>query len=76
MEQPVSARYDATEKGEYTVDLASNQLPATNLSLEQRKKIPLTLLEARNAVAIAQATGAEQYAPEVLARAQAFLDRG
>ena len=75
-EQPVSARYDATEKGEYTVDLASNQLPATNLSLEQSRKIPLTLLEARNAVAIAQATGAEQYAPEALARAQALLNRG
>ena len=75
-QESVSARYDATEKGEYTVDLASNQLPASNLSLEQRKKIPLTLLEARNAVAIAQATGAEQYAPEALARAQSFLDRG
>ncbi len=75
-EQPISARYDATEKGEYTVDLASNQLPATNMSIEQRRKIPLTLLEARNAVAIAQATGAQQYAPEVLARAQQQLDRG
>ncbi len=75
-EQAVNASYDATEKGEYTVDLASNQLPASNLSLEQRRKTPLTLLEARNAVAIAQATGAEQYAPRALARAQSFLDRG
>ncbi len=37
-EQPVSASYDATEKGEYTVDLASNQLPATNLSLERAQE--------------------------------------
>lgn len=75
-EQPVSARYDATEKGEYTVDLASNQLPATNISFEERREIPLTLIEARNAVAIARATGAEQYAPEVLAHAQEMLNRG
>ena len=74
-EQPISARYDATEKGEYTVDLASNQLPATNLSTEQKKEIPLNLLEARNAVAIAQATGAQEYAPEVISRAQQQLDR-
>jgi len=75
-EQPVSAHYDATEKGEYTVDLASNQLPATNMSFEEKREIPLTLLEARNAVAIAQATGAQQYAPEVLAHAQDLLNRG
>jgi outer membrane protein OmpA-like peptidoglycan-associated protein len=72
----VSARYDATEKGEYTVDLASDQLPASRVSPEESRHIPLTLLEARNAVAIAQASGAQQYAPEVLARAQEFLDRG
>jgi outer membrane protein OmpA-like peptidoglycan-associated protein len=75
-QQPVSARYEATEKGEYTVDLTASQLPSTALSPEQQKKVPLTLLEARNAVAIAKATGAEQYAPDALARAQDFLDRG
>jgi len=75
-EQPVSARYDATEKGEYTVDLSSNQLPTANLSIEDARRIPLTLLEARNAVTIAEATGAQQYAPEALARAQDFLNRG
>ena len=73
-EQPISARYEATEKGEYTVDLASDQLPTTKLG-EGRRKVPLTLLEARNAVAIAQATGAQQYAPEALAKAQTDLDR-
>ncbi len=73
-EQPISARYEATEKGEYTVDLASDQLPTSKLG-EGRGKVPLTLLEARNAVAIAQATGAQQYAPEALAKAQENLDR-
>jgi outer membrane protein OmpA-like peptidoglycan-associated protein len=75
-EQPVSARYDATEKGEYTVDINSDQLPASRLSREEGRKVPLTLLEARNAIVIAKATGAQQYAPEVLARAQESLDRG
>ena len=75
-EESVSARYDATEKGEYTVDLSSDQLPASKLEARHGKKPPLTLLEARNAVAIAQATGAQQYAPDALARAQDFLNRG
>src|SRR6266568_5104727 len=75
-EQPVSARYEATEKGEYTVDLASDQLPASRMDKEEARRVPLTLLEARNAVAIAKATGAEQYAPDALARAQNFLDQG
>jgi outer membrane protein OmpA-like peptidoglycan-associated protein len=75
-EESITARYDATEKGEYTVDLNSNQLPASELKPEQARKVPLTLLEARNAVTIAEATGARQYAPEALARAQDFLDRG
>ena len=74
-EQPVSARYEATEKGEYTVDLANAQLPSTMLSPEEARRVPLSLLEARNAVAIAEATGATQYAPEVLARSQEMLDR-
>ena len=74
-EQPVSARYEATEKGEYTVDLVNTQLPASMLTPAEARRIPLNLLEARNAVAIAKATGAQQYAPEVLGRSQELLDR-
>jgi outer membrane protein OmpA-like peptidoglycan-associated protein len=74
-EQPVNARYEATEKGEYTVDLASNQLPATAMTPREARSIPLTLLEARDAVAIAVATGAQQYAPDAFAQAQQKLDR-
>jgi outer membrane protein OmpA-like peptidoglycan-associated protein len=74
-EQPVSARYEATEKGEYTVDLANTQLPSTMLSPDEARRVPLSLMEARNAVAIAEATGAQQYAPDVLARSREMLDR-
>ena len=74
-EQPISARYDATEKGEYTVDIPSNQFPAAQLSPEERERTPLTLLEARDGGATAKATGAQQYAAEVLGRSEQYLDR-
>ncbi|PSH04976.1 MAG: flagellar motor protein MotB [Acidobacteria bacterium] len=73
--QLVSTRYDATEKGEYTVDLVSNQLPASTLTAEEAKKVPQTLLEARNAVTIAKATGAQQYAPDAMTHAEQLLAR-
>ncbi|HEX8925567.1 MAG TPA: DUF4398 domain-containing protein, partial [Terriglobales bacterium] len=72
-EQPITARFDALERGEYTVDVPASDLPATTAD---RKHVPLELLEAENAVAIAKASGAQQYAPDALARAQTFLDRG
>lgn len=72
-EQPISARFEALDRGQYTVDIPAAQLPATTAD---KKKIPLELLEARNAVAIAKAEGAQQYAPDALAKAQEFLDRG
>ena len=72
-EQPITARFDALERGEYTVDVPASQLPATSAD---RKHVPLELLEAENAVAIAKTAGAQQYAPDALARAQTFLDRG
>jgi outer membrane protein OmpA-like peptidoglycan-associated protein len=37
------------------------------------KKVPLDMYEARNAVEIAKARGAEQYAPEIYAKAQSSL---
>jgi outer membrane protein OmpA-like peptidoglycan-associated protein len=45
------------------------------MNREEGRRVPLTLLEARNAMAIAKATGAQQYAPAALARAQDSLDR-
>jgi outer membrane protein OmpA-like peptidoglycan-associated protein len=69
---PISARFDLMEKGQYTVNLPPDQLPATTAD----KKVPLELLEAQNAIAIAQAAGAEQYATETLAKAKAYLAQG
>jgi outer membrane protein OmpA-like peptidoglycan-associated protein len=70
-EQPIDARFDMLEGGQYTVDVPADQLP----SAKADPKTPLDLLEARNAVAIARAAGADQYAGESLAKAQDMLTR-
>jgi outer membrane protein OmpA-like peptidoglycan-associated protein len=69
---PISAKFDLMEKGQYTVNLTPEQLPATTAD----RKTPLELLEAQNAIAIAQAAGAEQYAADTLAKAKAYLAQG
>lgn len=70
-EHAIEAKYDLLERGEYTIDVPADKLPATSAD----PKTPLNLLEARNAVAIARAAGAEQYAPDSLQKAQQFLDQ-
>jgi outer membrane protein OmpA-like peptidoglycan-associated protein len=71
-EEPIDTKFDALERGQYTVDVNAAQLPATNAD----PKTPVDLLEARNAVAIARAVGAEQYAPDSFHKAEDFLQRG
>ena len=59
------------ERGGYTVNIAPTDLPSTRADL----KTPTDLLEARNAVAMAKAAGAETYASDVLHKAEDFLSR-
>jgi len=70
-ELPVDAKFEALERGQYTVDLNAAQLPATVAS----EKVPSDLLQARNAVAIARAEGAERYAADTFQKATDFLHR-
>ncbi len=70
-EEPIDAKFDMLEGGQYTIDVPASQLPSATADLST----PLDLLEARNAVAIAKAAGAEQYAADSLKKAQDFLDR-
>ena len=70
-EQPMDAKFDMLEGGQYTIDVPVSQLPSTTAD----PKTPLDLLEARNAVAIAKAAGAETYAADSLRKAQDFLTR-
>lgn len=69
---PISAKFDLLEKGQYTVNISPDQLPATTAD----KRTPLELLEAQNAIAIAQAAGADQYAADTLGKAKAYLVQG
>ena len=70
-EEPIDARFDVLEGGQYIIDMPSGQLPSSQAG----PNVPLDLLEARNAVAIAKAAGAKQYAPESLAKAEEMLAR-
>src|SRR5262249_8587719 len=47
---PISARFDLLEKGQYTISVSADQLPATSAD----RKVPLELLQAQNSIAIAQ----------------------
>ncbi len=70
-EEPIDAKFDVLEGAQYTIDVPADQLPSSQAD----PKVPLDLLEARNAVAIAKAAGAKQYAADSLAKAEDMLQR-
>src|ERR1700719_2663293 len=70
-EEPIDAKFDVLEGNQYSIDVPAEQLPASQAD----RSVPLDLLEARNAVAIAKAAGAKQYAPDSLAKAEDMLQR-
>jgi outer membrane protein OmpA-like peptidoglycan-associated protein len=70
-EEPIDAKFDVLEGSQYTIDIPGEQLPSSQASA----KVPLELLEARNAVVIAKAAGAHEYAPDSLAKAEDMLQR-
>src|SRR3989442_814677 len=70
-EQAIDARFDMLEGSQYTIDVHATQLPSATAD----PKTPLDLWEARNAVAIAKAAGASQYAGDSLRKAEDFLAR-
>ena len=58
--EEVDAKYELLKRGQYVMNV-------TPASLEYRdKSVPLQLLEARNAISIARAAGAENYASDTL----------
>lgn len=71
--RPITAKFDLMDRGQYMVSINSDQLPAANP--EAVRVVPLQLLEARDAVAIARASGADQYASDTLAKAEDMLNR-
>ncbi len=68
----IDAKFDLLQRGQYVVDVLPDQLPATTADV---KKVPLQLLEAENAVAIARAGGADRYAADTLHKAEEYLNQ-
>ena len=66
---PINAHYSLLPRGVYT---KTNGTKVLN-PITRNNKSPLELYEAINAVQIAQAAGADQYAPDILARAKEQL---
>jgi outer membrane protein OmpA-like peptidoglycan-associated protein len=69
--EPIEAKFDVLEGREYVIDVPADQLPSSAASVNA----PLELLEARNAVVIAKAAGAQQYAAGSLTKAEDMLQR-
>jgi outer membrane protein OmpA-like peptidoglycan-associated protein len=61
----IDAKYELLKRGEYTMNISGGALAPITSDL----RIPLQLREAREAVAIAKAQGADSYAPDVMAKA-------
>lgn len=70
-QESINAQFDVLEGREYIIDVPAEQLP----SAQAQPNVPLDLLEARDAVMIAKAAGAEQYAHDSLMKAEDMLQR-
>ncbi|PYS21154.1 MAG: flagellar motor protein MotB, partial [Acidobacteria bacterium] len=74
--EEVVAKYELLPRGQYTkTESARGVQPLAEDVEHDHHKVPLGLLEARNALRLAQAAAADQYAADSLAKAQASLDR-
>jgi outer membrane protein OmpA-like peptidoglycan-associated protein len=60
----IDAKYELLKRGEYTMNISGGQLAPITSDL----RVPLQLREAREAIAIAKAQGADLYAPDVMAK--------
>jgi len=66
---PIDTKYELVKQGGYLQYL----LPADRVRLREAKNIPLDLMEARQAMAVARSAGAEQYAADTMAKAKVDL---
>ncbi|MGA2741168.1 MAG: OmpA family protein [Bryobacteraceae bacterium] len=64
----IDAKYELLQRGQY-------QKLANTLELRPDPKIPVEIYEARNAVKIAQSSGADKYAADTFAKAQTTLQQ-
>ena len=64
----VTANYELLDRGQYAYDVSQE-----NQNVVAKTNVPLEVLEARNAVAIARNVGAQQYAAKAFSEAQVSL---
>jgi outer membrane protein OmpA-like peptidoglycan-associated protein len=62
--ETVDAKYELLRRGQYTLNISGGQLAPIASDI----KVPLQLREAREAIAIAKAQGADKYSPDVMAK--------
>jgi outer membrane protein OmpA-like peptidoglycan-associated protein len=67
--EEVDAKYELLKRGQYTANV--NPAELTPMAIDERT--PIEIYEARNAVRIARWSGAEQYAPDSLKKAELDL---
>jgi outer membrane protein OmpA-like peptidoglycan-associated protein len=60
----IDAKYELLKRGQYTMNIAGGALAPIASDI----RVPLQLREAREAIAIAKAQGADHYAPDVMAK--------
>jgi hypothetical protein len=79
-QENIQANVDLLPRGQYTLHIAPSKLPSANM--KQDKGVPIEqyeaiseLYQARNAVQIAKADGADRYAAQILDKAQSSLDQ-
>jgi outer membrane protein OmpA-like peptidoglycan-associated protein len=66
----IDAKYELLKRGQYTMNINSGALAPITSDL----RVPLQLREAREAIAIARAQGADHYAPDVMAKAAVNME--
>lgn len=76
--EEVQAKYELLPRGQYTLNIQPAQLPSARMKTPEgvpmnEYEAIVALYQARNAVQIARADGAEKAAPETFGRAQQYL---
>ena len=73
--EEVTAKYELLPRGEYVQVAGPRGVPELKEEDHEKHKVPLGLLEARNAIRLAEAAQADKYAADSMAKAQGSLDR-
>jgi hypothetical protein len=77
--EDIEAKAELLPRGQYTLNIKPQDLPSAHMKKDLGVSMPeyeaiLALYEARNAVQISRADGADQFAPDTLAKAQQYLN--